>query len=638
MEIIKKIKDSNNVWQIIPTLTTKELEDAITVANESYYNTGESLISDQVYDILVERLKKIKPTSKVLKQVGAPVRGKKVKLPYWLGSMDKIKSDEKLLDNWMSVYKGPYVISDKLDGISCLMVYSGGKISLYTRGDGEYGQDISHLSKLCNMSIDKLVKSKQGVAIRGELVMPKKSFKKYQKEMSNARNMVAGIVNSKPESVNKKYAADVDFVAYEVIEPWIKPSKQMKLLKKWGLNVVYYDIYQDISVEILDDILKTRKKKSIYEIDGIIITDDNKHTRNKYGNPAYAFAYKGISETANVKVLEVLWKASKDGYLIPTVRFQKVKLSGAELKLATGFNAKFIVDNNIGKGAIITIVRSGDVIPYILDVIKPAEKPDLPDDVDYEWDKNYTHIILTNPEENKDVIIGRLTKFVRYLGVENMSEGLITRLVEAGYDTIPKIVTMTVDDFLSLEGFQERLASKLDHNLQEALSKLNLLTLMAASNIFGHGFGERKIKKILDAYPNIAHEYSKKTHQNWFNKLMALEGFDTITVNHFLEALPKFQTFYKEMSKLINVKPYQKKVKKKGLFKDQVVVLTGFRSKDIQDFIEREGGRMAGSISKNTTLLIYNDGEESTQKYKKAKELGIETISRTQFAKKYGVD
>lgn len=639
MNVIEKIKDADNVWQILPQLTVKELEDAIITASDSYHNTGESLITDQVYDILVEKLRKLKPTSKALKQTGAPVKGKKVKLPYWLGSMEKIKSDAKLVTNWTNIYKGPYVISDKIDGISCLLTYFDGEISLYTRGNGEYGQNISHLANLSNMSINKLLKLDKNVAIRGELVMSKKNFEnKYEKEMSNARNMVAGIVNSKPSSVNKKYAADVDFIAYEVIEPWVRPSDQMKLLNKWGLNVVYYDIYPDINVDILDNIMKTRKKKSLYEIDGIIVTDDQKHTRNKSGNPTYAFAYKGISETANVKVLEVLWKASKDGYLVPIVHFEKVKLSGAELKMATGFNAKFIVDNKIGKDAVITIVRAGMVIPYILQIIKPAKKVELPKNMNYQWDKNHVNIILTNPNDNIDVVIGRLTKFIRYLGVENLSEGLITRLIKAGYDTIPKIILLTVDDFLSLDGFQERLANKLYNNLQEALNDLDILTLMAASNIFGRGFGERKIKKILESYPNIVTEYSTKTHDNWANKLMALEGFDTITVGQFLEELPEFQKFYKQIGKLVQIKPYKKQVKKAGIFQGEVVVMTGFRNPSWGIMIEEQGGRLAGSVSGNTTLLIYNDGEESSAKYRKAKSLGIKTIAKSQFAKKYGVD
>lgn len=638
MDTINKINKAKIIWQILPELSADELEKAIQVASDSYYNKGVTLISDEIFDILVEKLKQLKPLSKIFKITGAPIKGKKVKLPYWMGSMDKIKSDEKMIDNWVNKYKGPYVVSDKLDGISCLLTMNNQKINLYTRGDGEYGQDITHLLSMVNMSIDGLYElSNNKIAIRGELIMTKENFEKYAEIMSNARNMVAGIVNSKKDSVNEDHAVDVDFIAYEVIVPWTKSSEQMKMLKKWKLNVVYYDIYEDISLDILDNILQKRKKKSIYEIDGIIVTDDHKHTRNLSGNPAYSFAYKGLTQTANVKVLKVIWKPSKDGVLVPRIQFEKVRLSQADLNYTTGFHAKYIVDNSIGPGAEITIVRSGDVIPYIMDIVKPAKKPSLPEKYEYHWDKNHVNIVLINADEDETVIIQRLTKFVKQIGVENLSEGIIARLVKAGYDSIPKIMSLTVDDFLSLEGFKETLANKLYLNLSNALNQLNLLTLMSASNVFGRGFGDKKIKKILDNYPGIVTEYSKKTHKQWKENLLNIEGFDTISVDHFLEALPDFQKFYQVISKIIVVQPYIKKVKKSGLFSGRTVVFTGFRNKDWQDFIEKEGGKVTGSVTKNTTLLVYNDGEETSAKYIKAQKIGVKTIPKTVFAQKYHI-
>ena len=643
MNIIKKINSVKTIWEILPELTVDQIEKVIKMSSESYYNSGVNLISDEYFDVLKDKLKELDPKSAVLRQIGAPPVATKEKkiLPYWMGSMDKIKTDnEKALKKWLSQYTGSYLISDKLDGISCLLTITNGDTNLYTRGDGKVGQKITFLLDLVNMSIDKLLKQKiKNVAIRGELIMSKDNFKKYSNVMSNSRNMVGGIVNSKPESINKKHAADVDFVAYEIIEPYELPLDQMRILKKWNLNVVYHDLYNDIDLNILDTILQKRKKKSLYEIDGIIVTDNNKHPRNKSGNPSYSFAYKGKTETANVKVIDVLWKPSKDGILVPTVLFEKVRLSQADLQMATGFNAKFIVDNKIGPGSIIRIVRSGDVIPYIMAVVKPAKHPSLPDpeDLEYEWDDNGVNIILLNPADNETVIIQRLTKFMRYIGVDNLSEGIVTRLVKAGYDTIPKMITLTVDDFMSVEGFQKTLAKKLYNNLQNALDDLDLLTLMAASNVFGRGFGERKIKKILDSYPNIVDEYSAKTHKKWEAKLMDLEGFDIITVDSFLSALPDFQKFYKNIIKIIDVKPYVLKVKTGGIFKNQTVVFTGFRNKQWQDFIEEEGGRVSSSASKNTTLLVYKDGEESSSKYQTAKKLGIATMSQSEFSKKYKI-
>lgn len=644
MDVIKKINKAKVIWQILPELSIDDLEKAITESRKNYYNpeSDELLITDDIYDVLIERLKELDPNSSVLKQIGAPVKGKKTKLPHWMGSMDKIKTEEKLIDKWIKKYKGPYVISDKLDGISCLLTIINGTVSLYTRGDGTYGQNVTHLLDFVNMSIDRLLKiankkELNDIAIRGELIMSKNNFKKYAIEKANARNMVAGIVNTKPESLNKKHAADVDFVAYELITPQLKPLDQLTMLKKWGLNCVVYDVYNSISLIIMDDILQKRKKKSIYEIDGIIITDNNKYERNLSGNPPYSFAYKGLTQTANVKVLEVIWKPSKDGILIPRIRFEKVNLSQADLEYTTGFNARYIKINKIGPGAIITVVRSGDVIPYILNVVKPA-KPSFPTEYDYVWDKNKVHIKLVNADEDNTVIIQRLTKFVRNIGVDNLSEGIITKLVNAGYDTIPKIIQITIDDMLEIDGFGETLATKIYNNLQSALDRLDILTLMVASNIFGRGFGERQIKKILNVYPDIVHEYSKKNHNKWRANLLELRGFDTITVDNFLAALPQFQEFYKVISDIIDVQPYENIASDTGIFQGQTIVFTGFRNKFWKAFVEVEGGKVSGSVSGNTSLLVYNDGEESSAKYIKAKKLGVSTMSKSEFANKYGLD
>ncbi|BCS83288.1 DNA ligase [Cotonvirus japonicus] len=635
MNIIKKINKVNNIWEILPKLTQEDLEEVIIVSSDSYYNSGKSLIDDLTFDILIDKLRKLNPNSPVLFNTGAPIKGKKVKLPFWMGSMDKIKSDEKAINKWTKTYNGPYIVSDKLDGISCLLTKTDNKLKMYTRGDGTYGQDISHLLNYVNIKTNNILTVKNDLALRGELIMTKTNFEKYENEMANARAMVGGIVNSKKESINKTHAKDVDIIFYEIIDPVLKPIKQYNQLIKWKLPTVFFDVYETLSVDILDDVLSKRKKKSEYEIDGLIITDNNKHVRNESGNPPYSFAYKGLTPTADVKVLDVYWKPSKDGILVPRIHFEKVRLSQADLKFTTGFNAKYIVDNGIGPEAIITVIRSGDVIPYIIGVVKSVE-PSLPD-VDYVWDKNGVNIVLKNASSNETVIIQRLTKFIKLIGVENMSEGIITRLVEAGYNTIEKIINLTIEDMLEIEGFQDKLATKLYNNLQNSLENLDVLTLMDASNFFGRGFGIKKLKKILDIYPNISIEYKSNDRKVWENKLVNIEGFDIITVDKFLDKLPKFQKFYNSLKKQINIKPYVNTNKKKGIFTGENVVFTGFRNVSWQKFVEKEGGKVSSSVSKNTTLLVYNDGEESSAKYLKAKQLGIKTMSKTAFSKKFEI-
>ncbi|RYX82389.1 hypothetical protein EON73_04330, partial [bacterium] len=341
------------------------------------------------------------------------------------------------------------------------------------------------------------------------------------------------------------------------------------------------DLYSSLDFDILDKVLKTRKKKSMYDIDGLVITCNKKHSRNTSGNPSYSFAYKGMTQTADVKVIDVIWKPSKDGILVPRIHFEKVRLSQADLEYATGFNARFIQDNKIGPGAIITVIRSGDVIPYVLGVVKPSKQPLLPTTFEYKWDKNNVNIFIDDAHKNETVVTSRITKFLREIGVEFISDGIVAKLVGADYNTIFKIIKMTKKDFLNIEGFQDKLATKIYTNLHEKINNIDMLKLMNASNIFGKGFGERKLKKILNVYPNIVQNYSSKNKANWFEKLIDIEGFDTITVTLFLDCLPDFIIFYTKISKQLIIKPYKNSANVQGKFMNQFIVFTGFRDKEL---------------------------------------------------------
>ena len=131
MDIIKKIK--SNALETISELSVKELEEIIVYVADKYYNTSISVIDDTIYDLLIDFLRLRDPKSKILKNIGAPIKSKnKVKLDYHLGSMNKIKpADTGKFDSWIKNYKGPYNLSDKLDGVSALLVYKKMKVLNY---------------------------------------------------------------------------------------------------------------------------------------------------------------------------------------------------------------------------------------------------------------------------------------------------------------------------------------------------------------------------------------------------------------------------------------------------------------------------------------------------------------------------
>ena len=207
----------------LQTLSILDIEKMIDFANKKYHNS-ESVISDELYDILYDYLKE-KPTSNMITNIGA-INQNKSELPYFMASMNKIKPDTKELSKWLKKYNSGCLITTKLDGVSGLYTTDShnGESKLYTRGNGKYGQDVSHLIPYLNLPKQK------NIVVRGEFIISKSVFdEKYKSDFSNSRNLVSGLVNS--QKVDKKKYPDISFIVYEVIKPQLKPSEQVQFCK-----------------------------------------------------------------------------------------------------------------------------------------------------------------------------------------------------------------------------------------------------------------------------------------------------------------------------------------------------------------------------------------------------------------------
>jgi NAD-dependent DNA ligase len=637
----KYIKDLlQDSEKFIDTQTLPILIEVATYCSEKYH-TGESIISDKIYDTLFDEIKKRDPQNPFLKKVGFEATKNKVKLPFFMGSMDKLKiTDIDKLTKWKKKYnKHDYVIMDKLDGISGLYINDGkGGLKLFTRGDGIIGQDISYLiNTIPSLKNIKGIKSK--IVIRGEIIISKKKWLKYVDQFSNARNMTSGLVNAK--KVDTNIMKDIDFVVYEILEPRMRQSEQFELMKKHSIKNVYYEFLDvnDLDFEMLDEVLLERREKSEYEIDGIIITDDSLQNLNFEGNPEYAFAFKDASEkmTADVVVKDVEWNVSKDGYLKPKLILEPTKLSGVTISNATAFNAKYIVDNKIGPGSIVKIIRSGDVIPHVLEVIKTA-KVKMPD-CEYKWNDTNVDLIATGAKST-DQIIKELTFFADKLSIANLSEGLITNFVENGIDDIFKIINVTKAQLMELDGFKDKLVNKIYDNIQTGLNGANLVQFMNATNIFGHNFGNKRIDKIYSVYGNDFIKFMKShTIKQIHDAVVAIDGFDEITAKQFSETIHEFIKVFEKIPESVrkNIIKNSEVVKVSEKLKGKKFVFSGFRNKEWEEFIVTNGGEVVGSVSKNTSYLVTTkkDSEEGTSKVLKAKEVGVEIVIKEDFEGKF---
>ena len=193
----KLIKEfQNDPFEFVEKSSISDLTKLIEHTNYQYYNFDNPFVTDEEYDLLKEDLEEKDPSNKLLKQVADKVHSKdKMKLPVKMASMDKLKPSTDQINKWILKYSGNYVISDKLDGSSGLLVFNKDSVNLYTRGDGTTGTDISSIIKSIN-GIPNL-KKKDKVIVRGELLISKDNFKKYEEIYSNSRAMVNGLIGKK---------------------------------------------------------------------------------------------------------------------------------------------------------------------------------------------------------------------------------------------------------------------------------------------------------------------------------------------------------------------------------------------------------------------------------------------------------
>lgn len=639
-------KLNNDPEGVLKTLKVEEIVEFIQTANHSYYNKGISLVSDEIFDIVKDYLAILQPGHPVLTNIGATVgTTNKVPLPFYMGSLDKIKNDEKVFLNWKKKYEGEYVISDKLDGNSGLLIFNTNEVKLYTRGDGVDGQDISHLlpflKNASSLLLDKKINN--NVAVRGELIINKKDFDKIKDKGANARNTVAGLLNAKIP--NMQVAELTMFVAYEVIFPVLEPKGQMDFItNNLGIDCVWNQTLKtaQLTLDNLSDTLVERRKKSPYEIDGIVVSHNDIHERLQR-NPDHSFAFKSVitMEKAEVIVTKVEWNMSKDGIFVPIVHFTPVALDGVIITRAHGFNGKFIKDNVIAPGAVIIIMRSGAVIPYIVEVIKKASKPQMPD-VDFIWSKTNVDIMVDKnalSESNNDELqLKNVEYFFDKVNVPGLSSGIIKKMFDKGFKTVGSIVNITKEQLLNVEGFKDKMATKIHKAITDKFvdngSNIDLFLLIDASNILGRGIGSKKVKMICDVLPDII----TKRYIPSIQELIAIKGVEIKTAELFVTNLPYVFKFFDDNGLFFGHR--NKKVHKDDVLSSPTAslrvsgksfVFSGVRDKPLEEFIVSNGGSVSLSVSSKTSMVIVKDLESESSKVTKAKSLGVHIMTLEDF-------
>ena len=583
------------------------------------YEMGLSPISDKDYDNFRDEMFKKFPNDPYFKSVGSFVDSRdKVELPFILGSLNKLKTDGSC-KKWLSKHDSEksIIITPKLDGVSIAVHFMNGKVTdAYLRGDGSYGRSITNKCK----QFIKPIKDKSSLWFRGEILLDH-----LPDGYTNKRSATAGIIND--DDNEKLYLLNVMF--YEHINSDDNSEdNRMKFIKSlFPDNSVNST---SMKVKNLDDntlvyMLKTYKEMwTQYDIDGLVLTLD-KSIRENVKYPKNKVSFKVNQEAIFTTVKKnIEWNTGRTGRVIPLVYIDPITIDGSTINKATGHNAKFIKDKFIKKGTKISIVRSGDVIPYIVDVESEDKEYNLPEKCstcDTHLKEKGVDLICPNnlcPSQ----ILKTIEHFIKKLGIMNVSLSTIEKL---NIKTLEDLYNLTEKDIMSLDGFGKKKAS---HLYNEIRSKLKTTPEKFLASMGVSGLGEEIASKIL----------SKMSFKEFLNanRYDHIDGIGSVTNDNIIENRP---LIFKNYCLLSNYGLEFLKKNEDSEYEGKIFTLTGtapLKRDDLVRILESKGSRVKG-ISKNVDFLVTNDVESNSSKTKKAKQYNVPIITYDKLLNELGV-
>ena len=254
--------------------------------------------------------------------------------------------------------------------------------------------------------------------------------------------------------------------------------------------------------------------------------------------------------------------------------------------------------------------------------------------VSFKWNDTNVDVMLQDLEFDQTVLEKNITGFFKGIGVEGLSSGNILRIIQTGFDTIPKIIKMNINDFLKVDGFKEKTATKLFNGIREKIHNASLITIMSASNIFGRGFNEKKLELIMESYPNIL--LSKDNNFIKIEQIMTIKGMAYKTSEAFVKEIDKFIHFIEEIEIIKKLEVNETKVLDNShLLFNKTIVMSGFRDTIIQDKLKNVGAKLGSNVTNKTFIVLVKNKNDNTSKIEDAKKLGITLMTPDEFKIKY---
>lgn len=634
---------------------------------DAYYNDSRPTISDAEYDKMFDELQSLEKDTGIImsnsptQTVGYEVKSElqKVKHSHPMLSLDKTKSEDDLIK-----FAGDKdcILSLKMDGLTVSLTYVDGKLTkAETRGNGEVGEDITHNAKVFE-NIPLTIDYKGRFEIEGEAIITYNDFEKINNTLSedkkykNPRNLVSGSVRQLDSGIAAK--RHIKFIAWKV--PLMEENNlsnsflyRLNYARCLGFDTVPFLTYTNNDKETLSLIIESLKNGAnvnSYPIDGLVLALNDIQYGESLGmtghHPKHSIAFKFYDEEVETTLLNIEWSMGKSGNLTPVAIFEPVDIDGTTVSRASIHNVSILTKLDLQVGDTITVYKSNQIIPQIRENLSaknressyiqiPSYCPVCGHQTEIIKDNDTEILMCANPS-CKGKLLGRLSHFVSKKGmdIDGLSDETLKKFIELGWaKNISDIYNLPThfNELSKMNGFGKKSVVKLQTSIEQSKTT-DLQHFIAALSI-----------------PNIGTSQSKelcKTFKTWYDFSAAgfgnydfsqLEGFGAV-LNSNIHTW--FDTMYKEdqidqLARNITFTENENSISTE-ILKGKTFVITGSlehykNREELKSVIERNGGKVSGSISKNTFALINNNINSTSSKNKKANSLGVQIISEEDF-------
>lgn len=650
------------------TTMMKQLVEQLNNASQAYYNGEAELMSDYEWDSKFDQLKLLEdetgivlpdsPTNKVSED---SISGKKEPHEFPALSLAKTKSVADL-EKWAS--NKPIWISWKLDGLTLVVTYDDGKLTkIVTRGDGHIGTNITHLAPAIKGVLPK-ISEKGHLVIRGEAVISYEDFNNFlletESDYANPRNLASGSLTLKDvDEVKLRHIQWIPFTLVYSDQEILSWGQRMDYLEKLGFQTVEHRFIENpTSVNIQEKIdeftQKVTHKKQPFPVDGLVITyDDTQYasTGSVTGHHATraGYAFKWQDEYAETVLDHIEWSCAAST-ISPVAVFQPVELEGTTVQRASLCNISECERLGIGDaGTKLQVIKANKIIPKVIKITEKVGVLNIPDKCPVCGAE--AHVVLSESGtkklhcSNADCTAKQLKKFARFvskdgINIDGISEQTVSTFINHGWIRDYADFYHLKDfayQITSLDGFGKKSVGKLLESIEKSRNT-DSRHLLYALSIPLCGFDVAK--RLLSKY--TFKELMETAKTSLFDDVFAsIDGIGPEKSARFVNWFKDDKNYLKVSNLLKELDVKEVEVAEVGTkCAGQTFVITGdvyhYKNRnELKAYIESQGGKVTGSVSKSTTYLINNDAESQSSKNKKAHQLGISIITEEQFREKF---